>query len=194
MQSTKALAPLALDSLPPRLHVGCGPVRAEGWINIDIAWSPATDVVDDIRKLSRFPDGFAEQIYACHVLEHVAHAEVEPILAGWHRVLKPGGELRISVPDMDRIVDIYKRNWKHFQTPGNSPWIGLIWGGQTTPHDFHKTGFNFCWLRFLLERNGFAGVEEYPHTPHFLGLHDNSLAQEPFGEYISLNVLARRVE
>ena len=54
MQSTKALAPLALDSLPPRLHVGCGPVRAEGWINIDIAWSPATDVVVNIRGFLAF--------------------------------------------------------------------------------------------------------------------------------------------
>ena len=41
-----------------------------------------------------------------------------------------GGEIRISVPDIDRIVRIYTRNWEHFQTEGNSPWIGLIYGGQ----------------------------------------------------------------
>lgn len=190
----QAWVPLALRGLPKRLHLGCGPIRAEGWTNVDIVLTPATDVLDDVRALRRFPAGFAEGIYACHVLEHVAHDEVEPILRAWRRVLKPGGELRISVPDVDRIVDIYKRNWQHFQTPGNSPWNGLIWGGQTNPYDFHMTGFNFCWLKFLLERNGFEAVQTYPHEPHFLGLKDGSLANEPFGEFISLNVQARRAE
>jgi hypothetical protein len=127
------------------------------------------------------------------VLEHFGHAEIPPILAAWRRVLKPGGTLRISVPDLDRIVKIYRKNWKHFQTPGNAPWTGLIYGGQLDAYDFHKTGFNLCWLKFLLEGAGFEAVRPYPHAPHFIpGLKDASLATEPFGEYLSLNVRARK--
>jgi hypothetical protein len=42
----------------------------------------------------------------------------------------------------------------------------------------------------LLKEAGFSDIEEYPPTPHFLGLTDASLANEPFGIYISLNVRA----
>lgn len=127
------------------------------------------------------------------MLEHFGHAEILPILSRWFTLLRPGGQLRISVPDIDRIVKIYTNNLKHFETPGNAPWIGLIYGGQSIPYDFHKTGFNACWLKHLLEKVGFENCEEYPHYPHFAGaISDASLAREPFGEYLSLNMIARR--
>jgi len=176
-----------------RLHLGCGDVRIDGWCNVDVDPSTAADVIDDILRLERFADGTADAIYACHVLEHVAHEEVLRTLRTWRRVLKPGGDLYVSVPDIDRIVRIYAANWEHFQTRPNAPWIGLIYGGQLDRFDFHKTGFNLCWMTELLERAGFADVSEYPHAPHPFGVVDASLAKEPFGEYISLNVRARRV-
>lgn len=178
---------------PYRLHLGCGSVRLAGFCNVDALPSPAVDVLDDIRTLRRFPDGSVQEIYTCHVLEHFAHDEVEPLLRRWRDLLQPGGKLRISVPDMDRIVQVYARNFDHFQKPGHTPWIGLIYGGQTTPYDFHKTGFNACWLRHLLERNGFTDCREYPHLPHFVpGTQDASLVKEPFGEFLSLNMVATR--
>jgi hypothetical protein len=95
------------------------------------------------------------------------------------------------VPDLDRIVKIYADHPEHFNTPGNSPWIGLIYGGQSTPYDYHKTGFNFCWLKHLMEQCGFENFVEYSHDPHFIpGVVDASMAKEPFGEYLSLNMMA----
>jgi len=178
-----------------RLHLGCGPVRLSGYCNVDIAYTAAVDLLDDIRTLKKFPPNFAESIYACHVLEHFSHEEVPVILKRWFEVLAPGGEIRISVPDIDRIVKIYTKNWQHFQTKGHTPWIGLIYGGQLSPYDFHKTGFNFCHLSKLLEDTGFTSISEYPHSPHFVpGTEDGSLANQPFGEYISLNIRALKLE
>jgi SAM-dependent methyltransferase len=165
-----------------KLHLGCGHIHIDGYCNVDILALPTVDLVDDVKKLNKFSDNYADSIYACHVLEHFAHSEIVPILERWLEVLKPGGEIRISVPDIDRIVKIYIENWAHFQTTGNTPWIGLLYGGQGDPYDFHKTGFNFCWLSKLLTDVGFKEVEEYPHAPHFIsGLQDASLAKEPFG-------------
>lgn len=201
---TRAAAPPAADRVPAsaggaiqgqhlKLHLGCGPIHIAGFVNVDIDPElPTVDVVDDVGRLQRFPDGSATLIYACHVLEHFPHSDVFGILRRWFEVLEPGGEVRISVPDIDRIVRIYANNWQHFQTPPNSPWIGLIYGGQSTPYDYHKTGFNFVWMRHLLEEAGFVDVQEYPHEPHWLGVRDASLAREPFGEYVSLNALARK--
>ena len=50
------------------------------------------------------------------------------------------------------------------------------------------------WLGYLLERNGFTACEEYPHEPHFVpGAQDASLVKEPFGEFLSLNMVATRL-
>lgn len=176
-----------------RLHLGCGNIRLPEFCNVDILTTPAVDVVSDISKLDNFADDSIELIYACHVLEHFSHDEADKVLRRWFDVLAPGGELRISVPDIDRIVKIYVENWQHFQTPGHSPWIGLLYGGQGDPYDFHKTGFNFCWMRYLLDKIGFIDIAEYPHEPHFVpGVVDASLAKEPFGKFLSLNVVARK--
>lgn len=178
---------------PYRLHLGCGNIKLDGFCNVDALETIAADTIDDIRALKRFPDQSAKEIYACHVLEHFAHDEVTPLLKRWYEVLQPGGILRISVPDIDRIVRIYSKNFEHFETSGNSPWIGLIYGGQSTPYDFHKTGYNACWLKYLLKQCGYVDCEEYPHEPHFVpGTVDASVANAPFGEYISLNMMARR--
>lgn len=174
-----------------RLHLGCGNIHLPGFCNVDILMTHAVDVVSDISKLDKFADNSIELIYACHVLEHFSHEDAINVLHRWFEVLKPGGELRISVPDIDRIVKIYHENWQHFQTAGNSPWIGLLYGGQGDPYDFHKTGFNYCWMRHLLEDIGYVEVVEYPHEPHFIpSVVDASLAKEPFGKFLSLNVVA----
>jgi len=176
-----------------RLHLGCGYIRLPGFCNVDILATHAVDIVSDISKLENFKDNSIELIYACHVLEHFSHDDALRVLKRWYQVLAPGGTLRISVPDIDRIVKIYVKNWAHFQTPGNSPWIGLLYGGQGDSYDFHKTGFNFCWMKYLLEGIGFADIQEYSHEPHFVpGAADASLAHEPFGEFLSLNVVASK--
>jgi predicted SAM-dependent methyltransferase len=176
-----------------RLHLGCGHVHLEGWTNVDALRTGATDVVCDITTLPGIASGSVDQIYACHVLEHFAHDDVNPILSRWYEVLGVGGELRISVPDLDAITRIYQQNLPHFQVPGHAPWIALIYGGQKDQFDFHKTGFNYCWLRHLLGAAGFIQIKRYPNAPHFVpGTVDNSLALEPFGEYISLNVIATK--
>lgn len=180
------------DRTSRRLHLGCGDVRIPGFCNVDIDLMTKADLTDDITRLKKFPDGFAEVIYACHVLEHMSHEEVPQVLSTWHRVLSPGGRIYISVPDIDRIVKIYQENWEHFHTRPNTPWIGLIYGGQTDQYDFHKTGFNITWMQELLERAGFNTVEEYPHEPHPFGVVDASVGREPFADYFSLNVTAVR--
>lgn len=181
------------ENFSRKLHLGCGGVRADGWCNVDIYATSAVDVLDDIRTLRKFPNNYADRIYSCHVLEHFSHEECLEVLKRWFDVLRPGGEIRTSVPDLDRIVKIYCTNWEHFQTDGNSPWIGLIYGGQWNQYDFHKTGYNYCWMKHIKSKIGFENIETYSHTPHFIsGLKDASLAHEPFGEYFSLNVVANK--
>lgn len=174
------------------LHIGCGNIHIKNWCNVDILATGATDLICDIKSLDGIPPGSVGRIYTCHVLEHFATAEIAPILKKWFDALKPGGEIRISVPDLDAITKIYQDNIDHFQVPGHQPWIALIYGGQKDEYDFHKTGFNFCWLKYVLDGIGFEDVKRYQNEPHFIeNVIDNSTAKS-FGEYISLNVVARK--
>lgn len=177
-----------------KLHIGSGNLRIKNYLNIDALPLSNVDLAANIRYLKWFiKPNSVSHIYACHVLEHFSHEKTKQVLALFYELLCKNGELRISVPDMDKIVKIYHKNWRHFQTPGHSPWIGLIWGGQFDKYDFHKTGFNFCWLKHLLIESGFRNIKEYnPET--FLGknIKDASLAKEPFGKPISLNIVAKK--
>jgi predicted SAM-dependent methyltransferase len=174
------------------LHIGCGNIHIKNWCNVDILATGATDLICDIRSLDGIPAASVGRIYTCHVLEHFSTAEIAPILRKWFDALRPGGEIRISVPDLDAITKIYQDNIDHFQVPGHQPWIALIYGGQKDEYDFHKTGFNFCWLKYVLDGIGFEDTRRYQNEPHFIeDVIDNSTAKS-FGEYISLNVVARK--
>ncbi len=79
-----------------RLNLGCGTDIREGWTNLDVADLPGVDVVCGIEDLPLpFEDQQFEEILCQDILEHVDYV---PVLRDLHRILKPGGRLRIRVP------------------------------------------------------------------------------------------------
>ena len=92
-----------------KLNVGCGGLPGpKPWINVDRSTGTRSfpchpDVVADLRTLP-FKDDAADAVYAGHVLEHIEYDEVCDALAELRRVLRPGGELAVVGPDMDRAV------------------------------------------------------------------------------------------
>lgn len=81
-----------------KLHLGSGPNRKDGWINIDL--HQAADLALDLREPLPFADGACTVVYSEHVLEHFEYPEpVMSMLRDWYRVLSPGGTCRVGVPD-----------------------------------------------------------------------------------------------
>ena len=90
-----------------KLNIGAR-TRAEGWHTFDIVPGPETDFTGDCRELSQFAANSVDTIYASHVLEHVRYAtELAPTLKRWFLVLKPGGTLMISVPDLRTLCHLF---------------------------------------------------------------------------------------
>src|SRR4051812_17814109 len=88
---------------PLRLHVGGESVKP-GWKILNIRRGPGVDFVGDCRDLSQFADESVAAVYGSHVYEHLDYAgEVQKAMAEVHRVLKPGGEFFIAVPDLERL-------------------------------------------------------------------------------------------
>jgi predicted SAM-dependent methyltransferase len=65
------------------------------------------DVVWDLRKTLPFADSTFARVYGSHVLEHFRYTDLKRLLADVYRVLRPGGELLIAVPDASLYVDAY---------------------------------------------------------------------------------------
>lgn len=97
---------------PYRLHVGCGSVRLPFWINTDYYPSKSADFAWDARYPYPLPDASCQFIYNEHFLEHLPLDVAVRFLADCHRMLVPGGVLRIAMPSLTWIVEYYRaKNW-----------------------------------------------------------------------------------
>lgn len=101
---------------PYKLHVGCGQVRLEGWINIDANETLDTvDLVWDSTRRFPIPDHSCSMIYNEHFLEHLSVDEGLKFLRECHRMLAPKGVLRIAMPSLEVIVEKYASGDWHNQ-------------------------------------------------------------------------------
>jgi predicted SAM-dependent methyltransferase len=176
-----------------KLHIGCGGVKINGFINIDAFKTPATDFICEIENLPKYirPNSIS-MIYSSHTLEHFARREAIEVLKMFYDFLQPGGELRISVPDLIKLADLAKTKSKFKDMELIQ---GVLMGGQDTRYNYHKSIFWFDLLKQILLDIGFKDISEYPSYPHFLGdIKDgSSLAGKlELGVYISLNVKATK--
>ena len=92
-----------------RINLGCGSVFVESpeWINLDFtASSPA---VRQANLLGRLPleSDTAQLVYASHFLEHIPRSDIHAFLRECLRVLRPGGVLRLVLPDLEEMARTY---------------------------------------------------------------------------------------
>jgi len=166
-----------------KLHIG-GEEKKEGWKILNIQQKPDVDFIGDITDLSQFEDNSIEEIYASHVVEHVAQKKVETTLKGIHRVLKDSGKFYVSVPDMDILCKIYL-------DPKAPPKVKfhtmrMMFGGQIDDFDFHYFGWNFQFMNEFLLKAGFKKIERVKSFSLFNDTSDYA----PYGPPISLNIIA----
>jgi predicted SAM-dependent methyltransferase len=118
-----------------KLNLGCELNTPAGWVNIDGSWGawlakhpywrrllkplkvfpdhvlskpwPGDVLVHDLRRPLPFADGSVAVVYSSHLLEHLYLAEAKNLLRESYRVLRPGGVIRMVVPDLRALVEEY---------------------------------------------------------------------------------------
>ena len=121
-----------------RLNLGCGPYAPAGWLNLDGSWNAwlsnhsylrkalkaigalgknglgikwnVRPIVHDLTKPLPFRKNSIAFIYAAHVIEHLYLADAQRLLHECLRVLRPGGVIRLVVPDLRSMVSTYLKN------------------------------------------------------------------------------------
>jgi predicted SAM-dependent methyltransferase len=186
------------ETMPLRLNIGCGPIQPEGWVNIDCSnraklasWLPWLDWmlvtikvlpptefnsrtrIADIRKRLIYADNTVDVIYSGETLEHLTHEQGGRFLAECFRVLRPGGVLRIRVPDnylfWKQYVSEYEQNQSRPREQWDdrhTRWVQMFFRdicvrrcGLHSMGHYHKWMYDEISLTLALERAGFAGVQ-----------------------------------
>lgn len=147
------------------LNVGCGSdirkkINEYPCINVDIRPLNGVDEIWDVRCLP-IKDNTITHILASDIIEHFPTKETENILIEWARVLIPGGVLEIRTPDLDFIVEHYKKEKDAKFTSYH------IFGGQDYETNFHYVIFDHMFLLSLCKKAGLIEVEYFQEKTNF---------------------------
>jgi predicted O-linked N-acetylglucosamine transferase (SPINDLY family)/predicted SAM-dependent methyltransferase len=173
---------------PIRLHIG-GQEYHQDWKIFDALPREEVDFIGNAKDLSQFANDSISAIYTSHVLEHfhyLLNDELTSALKEWHRVLEPGGELMVSVPNLQVICSLYVDP----RTPPSDRYhlMRMIFGGHLDEYDVHKVGFDQDILGMYLKNAGFRDLQVVSE----FGLFNDCSSLLFGGVPISLNMIARK--
>ncbi len=141
------------------IHLGCGSINHPKMINVDLRPDGHIHYLSNVEKLPMFPDNYADLIYVSHCLEHISYQILDNVLKEWHRVLKPKGILRVSVPNFDTMIEMYNDNYQDI-----TQILPPLLGGQDYKYNFHYAAFNEKYLKHLFAKNGFNEVKLWDYN------------------------------
>lgn len=161
------------STAPHKLHLGCGGHLLPGWLNSDLCTGSADILqLDATQRVNLLPDATFDYVFSEHMIEHVDHAGGLRMLRMCHRVLAPGGVVRISTPDLAFLLALHREPLEELQTRY------LAWSAEQYPHvnaatatfvlnnfvrDWgHRFIYDEATLRASLERAGFERITRQP--------------------------------
>jgi protein O-GlcNAc transferase len=193
--AVEALPPEDLGPLEPRpgdadglvrLHLAGSEAR-EGWKIVAREAGESVDIVDDPGKLETVADASVDSIYAAWFYQRLSlRDELPAALAAAARVLKPGGQLRIAVPDFNTLCNLLMDP----SVPKKERFslMVLLYGDQSTPERFNRVGLTVEFMAAFLRNAGFTHARRVPS----FGLFNDMSSAKRFGRVIALNLLAIR--
>ena len=152
--------PAAGEAPIRRMNWGCGENPGPGWINSDVKIGPGIDISCDIRDGLPLEDASFDYIASIHALPELPITDQVVALRELRRVLKPGGVLRLALPDLDKGIKAYIENDRDYflipdkdaATIGGKLVTQMLWYG------WSKTLFTLDFTEELLRQAGFREI------------------------------------
>jgi predicted SAM-dependent methyltransferase len=142
-----------------KLYLGSRDYKPEGFLTVDIDRHHEPDIVADVTDLSAIDSNSVEEICASHILEHLPWPLSYKALGEWARVLRPGGRLRVAVPDLAALCAMVAE--------GHNAWAAtaLIYGVGRLENalEAHQYGYTRGMLISILRSLGFTNFDWWKH-------------------------------
>ena len=132
-----------------KINLGSGHWKLEGWVNVDIDLESKPDVAANLSADLPFASGVAHLMHTEDFIDQLELEHAVEFLHECHRILIPGGVLRVLTPDMQKLAHLYlndpaqlKTIWKTFvgvplalETAGEIFNLGMRFAGHTFLYD-----------------------------------------------------------
>lgn len=161
-----------------KIQIGGGKHTLEGYLNIDIV--PPADLICDIREGIPLEDQCSDFIFNEHFFEHVDYPKsAKKVIREFFRILRPGGQVVLGVPDSELAARSYVSKDKEFFNKALGTWyanrnclgdintyIDLLnyhFRDQDDDEKYnpHYWAYDFDKLQSLFKGAGFSKVEKW---------------------------------
>jgi len=143
--------------------------RGGGWIERRLDIDPAVqpDIVASITDMKPVVDASVDGVFSSHNLEHLYAHEVAVALGEFFRVLKPGGVVLVTMPDLQSVAAAVAENkledMLYMSPAGPICPLDVLYGfrpaiARGNIFMAHKTGYTATTLQQKLEAAGFTAV------------------------------------
>jgi len=144
----------AFDKQKILINLGSGHWKLDGWVNIDLDSDSRPDVCANLSCSLPFRDGCVDFMHSEDFIDQLTLEQASRFLRECHRILKPGGVIRVLTPDVEQLAEMYlhrpealKALWReHVGVP-------LRYG---TAAEILNLGMRFAGHTFLYDAETFA--------------------------------------
>jgi predicted SAM-dependent methyltransferase len=157
-----------------KLNLGCGNNPLPGWFNADLNVEQGVFRLDATKPFP-FPSNSFEEIFTEHMIEHISYTDALAMLKECYRVLRPGGKLRVTTPDLKFLIALYEpttelqRRYIKWATDLFVPWAPRPNSAFIINNFVRDWGHTFIFdeptLREAFERAGFENIKSCPLGP-----------------------------
>jgi predicted SAM-dependent methyltransferase len=155
-----------------KLHIGCGKILIENWLNADFDPKSKEVLNFDATTQHPFKSNIFDYIFSEHMIEHVTYPKGESMLFECFRILKPNGKIRISTPDLSFLIDLYRKEKSEIQMDflkhSTDKWIPYATENLDTfviNNYVRAWGHSFIYdekvLKSLFEKVGFVNISRF---------------------------------
>jgi predicted SAM-dependent methyltransferase len=109
LDQRRAMEAYLRDHPRRRLLVGAGVHDKEGWLCVDLVPVKRSIVYMNAIKPFPLPSASFDMVHSEHMIEHITFTHAAAMLSECHRILRPGGVVRIATPDLRKITELLNR-------------------------------------------------------------------------------------
>lgn len=139
-----------------KINLGSGHWKLPGWVNVDLDRESLPQICANLARGLPFRDGVADLMHSEDFIDQLELDRARMFLGECHRILRPGGVIRILTPDLEKLAHLYLNDQDRLKYLWNEH-VGVALQTGTAGEIFN-TGMRFAGHTFLYDAETFMQV------------------------------------